>query len=100
MSFDRPVLGAPDGLFRWSARRRLEHETRRLERVGSTVIRIEPDASSRAAMGLNPMSDRRAHRVVSAAMRETARMVAEGRIPSLGVRAGSPSVKIRPARGG
>lgn len=100
MSFDRPMLGAPDALLRWSARRRLEHETRRLERAGCTVIRIEPGASSRAAMGLNPMSDRRSQQVVSAAMKEIGRMVAEGRIPRLGAGAGSPFAKVRPTRGG
>jgi NTE family protein len=86
MSCDRPPIGAPDALFRWSAQRRLDHETRRLERDGSTVIRIEPGASARAAMGLNPMSENRARQVVAAAIAETARSVADGRIPPIGAR--------------
>ena len=34
MSAARPPIGAPDGLLRWSAHRRLEREARRLERGG------------------------------------------------------------------
>jgi NTE family protein len=87
MSYDQPAIGTPDALFRWSARRRLDHESRRLERAGSVVIRIEPGATARQAMGLNPMSEHRSRQVVAAAIAETARSVAEGRIPPFGARA-------------
>lgn len=98
MSCDRPPLGAPDALFRWSAHRRLEHEARRLEKAGCVVVRIEPGASSREAMGLNPMSEHRSHHVVAAAIEETARLVAEGRIPRLGARTDRMSAQT--SRGG
>jgi NTE family protein len=84
MSCDRPPIGAPDALLRWSAHRRLHHETRRLERAGCVVIRIEPGAAARQAMGLNPMSENRSHLVVAAAITETARAVADGRIRRIG----------------
>jgi len=100
MSCDRPLLGAPDALLRWSAHRRLERETRRLEAAGSVVVRIEPSASSRDAMGLNPMSDERSQRVVAAAMQQTVRLVAEGRIPRLGAGAESFRAPVQSSRGG
>ncbi len=75
MSTIRPPLGAPDGLLRWAAHRRLEREARRLERVGSVVIRVEPGIASLDAMGLFPMDDRRSQRVAEAAYRETVRLV-------------------------
>ncbi len=82
MSSHRPALGRPDGLVRWSAHRRLERETRRLERAGFIVVRIEPGTSSLSAMELNMMSDRSSSQVVDAAADETLRAIEEGRIPS------------------
>jgi hypothetical protein len=38
-------------------------------------------------MGLNPMSEKRSHQIVAAAIAETARSAAEGRIPPVGARA-------------
>jgi len=73
----RPVVGAP-------APRPRDPP---LERAGSVVIRIEPGATARQAMGLNPMSEHRSHQVVAAAIAETARSAAEGRIPPVGARA-------------
>jgi NTE family protein len=81
MSTARPPLGAPDALLRWLSHRRLERETRRLERAGSVVVRIEPGASSLDAMGLRPMDDDRSHRVAEAAHEETAHLMTEGHIP-------------------
>jgi NTE family protein len=90
MSAPRPPLGAADSLLRWSAHRRLEREARRLERAGSVVVRIEPGASALDAMGLRPMDDDRSHRVAEAGYEETARLVAEGRIPRrFGAQSGS-----------
>jgi len=99
MSCDRPSLGAPDALLRWSTHRRLARETRRLEKAGCAVVRIEPGRSSREAMGLNPMSDDRSHQVVAAAVQETVRSVAEGRIPRLGAKRGSSRVSVKSSRG-
>ena len=99
MSCDRPLLSAPDALLRWSAHRRLECEARRLEAAGCVVVRIEPSASSRESMGLNPMSDDRSAHVVAAAMQQTARLVAEGRIPRLGAGAESTRSPVGSSRG-
>ena len=82
MSSSRPTVGRPDGLFRWSAHRRLERETRRLEAAGCAVVRIEPGTSSLGVMGLNMMSDRRSPEVVGAAFEETVNAIAENRIPA------------------
>ena len=81
MSSQRFPMGPADGLFRWSTHRRLERETRRLERAGSVVVRIEPDAATIDAMGLRPMGSDRSDRVAVAAHEETVRLVAEGAIP-------------------
>jgi NTE family protein len=81
MSAQRFPMSTADGLIRWSAHRRLEREARRLERAGSVVIRIEPDASTLEAMGLRPMGNDRSDRVHMAAYAETVRLVAEGGIP-------------------
>jgi NTE family protein len=83
MSTSRAAIGRrPDGLIRWSAHRRLERETRRLEAAGCAVIRIEPGTSALGVMGLNMMSDRRSPQVVDAAVDETIRAIAENRIPA------------------
>lgn len=74
-------VGSPDALLRWAARRRLDRETRRLERAGSTVIRIEPGEASLKAMGLQPMSGERSKRVTAEAYQEVVRLVAGGGIP-------------------
>ena len=81
MSARRFPMGPADGLIRWSTHRRLEREARRLERAGSVVVRIEPDAATIDAMGLRPMGSDRSDRVAVAAHEETVRLVAEGAIP-------------------
>ena len=74
-------LGSPDTLLRWAARRRLDRESARLQRMGSTVVRIEPAGDSMKAMGLQPMNNARSRSVSMAAYRETVRLIAEGAIP-------------------
>ncbi|MGH9081157.1 MAG: patatin-like phospholipase family protein [Acidimicrobiales bacterium] len=81
MSTTRFPVGSPDALLRWASRRRLVRESRRLERGGSRVIRIEPGEASLKAMGLQPMSSTRSDRVTAEAYQETVRLIAEGRIP-------------------
>lgn len=74
-------LGTPDALFRWASHRRIDRESRRLDRAGSDVVRIEPGAESMRAMGLQPMNSARSRRVTVAAYRETVRLIEEGNIP-------------------
>jgi len=62
-----------DGLLRWSIHRRLDREIARLEAAGTLVIRLEPGARTRRAMGLRAMAEDRTPRVVEAAYEETLR---------------------------
>jgi NTE family protein len=64
-----------DGLLRQSVRRRIEREVTKLERAGTAVIRLEPGAESRRAMGFWAMSEDRGPRVVEAAYEETRRRI-------------------------
>jgi NTE family protein len=64
-----------DGLLRWSVHRRMEREIARLEANGTSVIRLEPGAVTRRAMGLRAMAEDRSARVVDAAYGETMRRV-------------------------
>jgi NTE family protein len=80
MSTAQFPVGTPDALLRWAARRRLDRESRRLERAGCTVIRIEPGESSLRAMGLQPMSSERSKRVTGEAYQEVVRLIAGGGI--------------------
>ena len=70
MSASLGSVRSPDAMVRWAAHRRLQREIDRLEAAGSKVIRIEPGASSRAAMGLWAMAENRSERVVRAAFSE------------------------------
>jgi NTE family protein len=74
-------LGAPDALLRWASHRRLDRESRRLDWMGSVVVRIEPGGASMKAMGLQPMNAARSQQVAVAAYRETVRLIGEGTIP-------------------
>lgn len=76
-------LGTPDSAFRWAAHRRLQREVRRLERVGCVVVCIEPGPSSLRVMGLNPMSELRSDRIVSAVFEETVQTANSDLIPDL-----------------
>jgi NTE family protein len=80
MSTAQFPVGTPDALLRWAARRRLDRESRRLERAGCTVIRIEPGESTLRAMGLQPMSSERSKRVTGEAYQEVVRLIAGGGI--------------------
>jgi NTE family protein len=64
-----------DGLIRRSVHRRMEHEVARLEENGVAVIRLEPGAESRHAMGLRAMAEDRGPRVIQAAYEETRKRV-------------------------
>jgi NTE family protein len=64
-----------DGLIRRSVHRRMEREIARLERDGTVVIRLEPGARARRAMGLLAMSEDRGPQVIEAAYEETRRRV-------------------------
>ena len=75
----------PDGLLRWSVRRRLEREIAHLEAEGTTVIRLEPGPETRRAMGLWAMAEHRAPRVVEAAYEETrSRLLADPFLAGIG----------------
>jgi NTE family protein len=71
MSAAGGLPAGPDGFLRWSVHRRLEREIAHLEAEGTTVIRLEPGAEARHAMGLWAMAEHRAPRVVEAAYEET-----------------------------
>jgi NTE family protein len=84
-SASRGRAASPDGLLRWSVHRRLEREIAQLEAEGTTVIRLEPGADTRQAMGLWAMAEHRAPRVVEAAYEETRnRILASPSLAALG----------------
>ena len=90
MSADGGRAPGPDGLLRWSVRRRLEREVARLEAQGTSVIRLEPGSHSRRAMGLRAMAEDRSPRVVRTAYIETMKRVAsDPRFAPLGVSKGA-----------
>jgi NTE family protein len=85
MSASRGRSLGVDGFMRWSFHQRLEREIARLESQGSTVIRLEPGAESRHAMGLWAMAEHRGPRVVEAAYEETrARVLSSPMLAGLG----------------
>ena len=92
MSATRPPIGAPDGLLRWAAHRRLDREARRLERGGTMVVRIEPGPASMDAMGLRPLDDDRSYRVAATAEQEATHLVLQGRALD-GLRASAGSAR-------
>lgn len=77
MSAGTGQVRGPDALLRWGAHRRLLREVARLKATGTRVVRIEPGARSRAAMGLWAMAEDRSGEVVRAAYEETARSAFE-----------------------
>jgi NTE family protein len=75
MSASRGQAHGADGFLRRSVHRRMEREIARLEANGTSVIRLEPGAVTRRAMGLRAMAEDRSARVVDAAYEETLRRV-------------------------
>jgi NTE family protein len=78
-----------DGLLRRSVHRRLAREAARLEQSGTIVLRLEPGAEARRAMGLRAMAEDRSPRVIEAAYEETRRRI--GVTPSLASLGGRPA---------
>lgn len=70
----------PDAAIRWATHRRLDQEVRRLRQAGTEVVRIEPTASTRAAMGMNAMADDRSADVARAAQADVTRYLAAPRV--------------------
>ena len=70
MSADLGQVIGPDAFLRWAAHRRLQREIAHLKDAGIRVVRIDPGARSRAAMGLWPMAEDRSDKVVRAAFAE------------------------------
>lgn len=62
----------PDAPLRRFARLQLEREVRRLRRRGVSVVVFQPDASVRAAMGVNPMDPSRRAAVTEATLASVA----------------------------
>jgi NTE family protein len=75
MSADRGSANGADGLLRRTVHRRMEREIARLEEAGTAVVRLEPGAESRRAMGLRAMAEDRSPRVIEAAYEETQRQI-------------------------
>jgi NTE family protein len=75
MSAARGEAFGADGILRRSVHRRLEREAARLERAGTTVIRLEPDEHARRVMGLWSMAEDRTPRVIEAGYQETAERI-------------------------
>ena len=109
MSSTAPVAGggpagALMGALRGSARRRLEHEVRKLEADGVEVLTIEPSSEDLAVMGTNFMSRKRRSEVSEQAHRSVARDLRRRRAGAAGAlgggvaRAGGDPLRRRPDR--
>jgi NTE family protein len=105
MSSTAPVAGggpggARMGVARGSARRRLGHETRKLEAHGVPVLTVEPSSEDLAVMGTNFMSRKRRSEVTEMAHRSVARDLRRRRadLPALtGERSGRRRASLRRA---
>jgi NTE family protein len=75
MSTARDSVHLADDLLRRAVQRRMEREIERLEAAGTTVVRLEPVAASRRAMGLWAMAEDRSPEVVESAYEETRRRI-------------------------
>ena len=85
MSAAHGSANGADGWLRRSVHRRMEREVARLQEAGVLVIRLEPGAESRRAMGLRAMAEDRSPRVIEAAYEETReRILATPVLASLG----------------
>ena len=71
MSAANGSVNGADGWIRRTVHRRMEREITRLEGAGMKVVRLEPGAESRRAMGLRAMAEDRGPRVIEAAYEET-----------------------------
>ena len=85
MSAANGSVNGADMWMRRSVHRRMEREITRLEDAGMKVVRLEPGAESRRAMGLRAMAEDRGPRVIEAAYEETReRILATPLLASLG----------------
>jgi NTE family protein len=85
MSAAHGSANGADGWIRRNVHRRMEREITRLEEAGTPVVRLEPGAESRRAMGLRAMAEDRGPRVIEAAYEETRALVlATPQLASLG----------------
>jgi NTE family protein len=85
MSAANGSVSGADGWIRRTVHRRMEREITRLEDAGMKVVRLEPGAESRRAMGLRAMAEDRSPRVIEAAYEETReRILATPVLASLG----------------
>jgi NTE family protein len=75
MSAAHGSANGADGWLRRTVHRRMEHEIARLEEAGTPVVRLEPGAASRRAMGLRAMAEDRGPRVIEAAYEETRALI-------------------------
>jgi len=92
MSAAQGNANGADGLLRRTVHRRMEREIARLEESGAVVVRLEPGADSRRAMGLRAMAEDRSPRVIEAAYEETQRTICSTPVlASLGERITSAS---------
>ncbi len=71
MSAAQGSANGADGLLRRTVHRRMEREVARLQQARTAVIRLEPGAEARRAMGLRAMAEDRGPAVIEAAYEET-----------------------------
>jgi NTE family protein len=85
MSAAQGSANGADGWLRRTVHRRMEREIGRLQEAGFDVIRLEPGAESRRAMGLRAMAEDRSPQVIATAYEETRELVrATPELASLG----------------
>lgn len=77
------TLDRLSSLTRAAARRRLDHEERKLARFGTELVLIEPTAEDLQAMGLNWMKTERRQQVIESARRTVAEQLREPRLRAL-----------------
>jgi hypothetical protein len=75
MSAAHGSANGADGWLRRTVHRRMEREIARLQEAGILVIRLEPGARARQAMGLRAMAENRSPQVIAAAYEETRELI-------------------------